>query len=98
MKIPMSWIADCVELPRELSPEAIEQAFVSIGFEVESIDLTGSDLTGPLVIGEVLEIEELEGHKKPIRYVALDCGEGSTRYVVCGARNFSVKFLILLIF
>ena len=89
MKIPMSWIAECVDLPQALSLEALEQAFVGIGFEVEGIDVTGSDITGPLVIGEVLEIEELEGHKKPIRYVALDCGEGSTRYVVCGARNFS---------
>ena len=90
MKIPMSWIAECVDLPQELSLEELEQAFVGIGFEVESIDVTGANLTGPLVIGEVLEIEELEGHKKPIRYVGLDCGEGSTRYVVCGARNFSV--------
>ena len=90
MKIPMSWISEVVDIPEKLSLEELEQAFVGIGFEVETIDVTGTDITGPLVVGEVLEIEELEGHKKPIRYVALNCGEGSTRYVVCGARNFAV--------
>ena len=86
----MSWIAEVVDLPENLSIEALEQAFVGIGFEVEEIEVTGGDITGPLVVGEVREIEELEGHKKPIRYVALDCGEAATRYVVCGARNFAV--------
>jgi len=95
MKIPMSWLADYVQLPEDLTEDAIEKAFVSVGFEVESIERTGADLTGPLVVAKVLTIEELEGHKKPIRYVSLDCGEGETRFVICGARNFEVNDLVV---
>ena len=95
MKIPMSWIAEFVELPTDLTLDAIEKAFVSVGFEVESIEQTGADLTGPLVVAKVETIEELEGNKKPIRYVGLDCGEGEVRYVICGARNFAEGDLVV---
>ena len=40
-------------------------------------------------------IEELTEHKKPIRYVGLDCGEKETRYVICGATNFEVGDVIV---
>ena len=90
MKLPLSWIREYVELPKDISLEALENAFVKVGFEIESIEVQGSELKGPLVVAEVKEIELLEGHKKPIRYVGLDCGEGSTRYVICGATNFAI--------
>ena len=95
MKAPLSWLREYAEIPAEISLEQLENAFVSVGFEVESIEVQGADLTGPLVVGKVLEIEELKEHKKPIRYVGLDCGEGSTRYVICGAQNFSVGDLVV---
>lgn len=90
MKLPLSWIREYLELPKDISLEALENAFVKVGFEIESIEVQGSELKGPLVVAEVKEIELLEGHKKPIRYVGLDCGEGSTRYVICGATNFAI--------
>src|SRR4051794_21803353 len=46
--------------------------------------------TGPLVVGKVLEIEELTGFKKAIRYTQVDVGESEPRGIVCGARNFAV--------
>lgn len=95
MKAPLSWLEDLVELPEGLSPEDIAQAFVNVGFEVESIDREGLELKGPLVVGRVLDIEELSGHKKPIRYVNLDCGEPTSRYVICGAQNFVVGDLVV---
>jgi len=95
MKIPLSWLREFAELPADCSPELIESAFVKVGFEVEEIILQGSDLTGPLVVARVESIEELTEHKKPIRYVGLDCGEGSTRYVICGARNFEQGDLVV---
>ena len=76
MKIPLSWLREFAALPRDCTPELIESAFVKVGFEVESIEVQGSGLTGPLVVAKVLSIEELTEHKKPIRYVGLDCGEG----------------------
>ena len=95
MKIPLSWVREFAAIPEEISLEVLENAFVSVGFEVEGIDLQGSDLTGPLVVGKVVAIEELTGNKKPIRYVELDCGEPKTRFVICGATNFSVGDLIV---
>ena len=37
MKIPLSWIRDFAAIPEDLSLEALENAFVNVGFEVEEI-------------------------------------------------------------
>ncbi len=95
MKIPLSWIREFSPIPQDISLEDLENAFVNVGFEVEGIDLQGRDLTGPLVVARVESIEELTGNKKAIRYVGLDCGEGSTRFVICGATNFVVGDLVV---
>lgn len=95
MKIPLSWLKEFVSLPAKVSAEVIAQAFVNVGFEIEEIDYQGKDLKGPLLVGKVVSIEELSGHKKPIRYVGLDLASGRTRFVICGARNFKVNDLVV---
>ena len=95
MKAPLSWLREFVNLPTDISIAEIEEAFVSVGFEVESVEVQGGDLTGPLVVGKVLTIEKVEGQKKPIRYVGIDCGESEVRYVICGATNFAVGDLVV---
>ncbi|NDA82417.1 MAG: phenylalanine--tRNA ligase subunit beta, partial [Actinobacteria bacterium] len=95
MLAPLSWLSEFVEIPRDATPESLAEAFVQVGFEVESIRKTGTDIHGPVVVGRVLEIEELTGHKKPIRFVTLDCGEKTSRGVICGARNFVVNDLVI---
>ena len=95
MKIPLSWVREFVDVPMDISLADLENAFVNVGFEVEGIEVQGSDLTGPLVVAKVETIEELSGNKKPIRYVGLDCGEGATRFVICGATNFAVGDLVV---
>ena len=95
MKIPLSWLKEYVTVPAKITSEQISQAFVKVGFEIESIEEQGADLKGPLVVGKVLSIEELSEHKKPIRFVGLDVGEKRTRYVICGARNFKVNDLVV---
>ncbi len=95
MRAPKSWISEYVNLPVNISDQEIADALVRVGFEVEEIIVQGADLTGPLVVGKVLAIEELKEHKKPIRYVELDCNEGQSRFVICGAQNFSVGDLIV---
>lgn len=95
MKIPLSWLREFVALPPKINSEQVSQAFVKVGFEVENIEEQGVDLKGPLVVGKVLSIEELSGHKKPIRFVGIDVGEKKTRYVICGARNFKVNDLVV---
>ena len=95
MRAPLSWIKEFVEIPKEITPEQIAEALIRVGFEVEEIIKQGADLTGPLKFAKVLSIEELTEHKKPIRYVGLDCGEGSERFVICGATNFAVGDVVV---
>lgn len=95
MRAPRSWIAEFVDLPATVSDADIVAGLERVGFEVEEVIVQGGDISGPLVVGRVLEIEELKEHKKPIRYVSLDCGEGEKRFVICGAQNFSVGDLVV---
>jgi phenylalanyl-tRNA synthetase beta chain len=88
MKVPLSWLSEYASINRTTKVTEIEDAFVSVGFEVESVDEQGANIKGPLVVGKVLSIQAVEGQKKPIRYVGLDCGEKETRFVICGATNF----------
>ena len=90
MKAPLSWLDEFVPGLAAHGPEDIAEKFVSLGFEVEDVIELKNSIKGPIVIGQVLSIEELTEHKKPIRYVGLDCGEKQTRYVICGARNFQI--------
>ncbi len=95
MLAPLSWIKEFVDIPATVTAREISDALIRVGFEVEEIIEQGADLTGPLVFAKVLSIEEITEFKKPIRYVGLDCGEGQTRFVICGATNFLVGDLVV---
>ena len=95
MRAPLSWIKEFVDIPAKVSADEISDGLIRVGFEVEEIIYQGADLTGPLKFAKVLSIEELTEHKKPIRYVGIDCGEKETRYVICGATNFAVGDMIV---
>ncbi|PRW63965.1 phenylalanine--tRNA ligase subunit beta [Actinopolyspora mortivallis] len=99
MRIPVSWLAEHLELPEETSAESLAEAFVRIGLEVEEVTHL-TPITGPLVVGRVAEVEELTGFKKPIRYCRVevgksDAGEELFRGIVCGATNFSAGSLVV---
>jgi phenylalanyl-tRNA synthetase beta chain len=94
VRVPIGWLAEHVDLPVGTTVEDLDTAFVRLGLEVEEIHRT-PQITGPLVVGRVLEIEELAGFKKPIRYTQVDVGEAGPRGIVCGARNFAVGDLIV---
>ena len=95
MLAPLSWIKEFVDIPSAVTAEEISDGLIRVGFEVEEIIVKGLDLTGPLVFAKVLSIEEIVEFKKPIRYVGIDCGEGTTRFVICGATNFSVGDVVV---
>ena len=95
MLTPLSWIKEFVDIPASITAQEISDALIRVGFEVEEIIEQGADLTGPLVFAKVLSIEEITEFKKPIRYVGIDCGEGTTRYVICGATNFGVGDMVV---
>jgi phenylalanyl-tRNA synthetase beta chain len=86
----MSWLREYVELPRSLSARELADALIRIGLEVEAVEEIGAGLSGPLVVGEVVGVEELTVYKKPVRWCRVDVGEGSARGVICGATNFAI--------
>jgi phenylalanyl-tRNA synthetase beta chain len=97
VRVPVGWLAEYVDIPAGTTIEDLDTAFVRLGLEVEEIH-RAEPVTGPLVVGKVLEIEELTGFKKPIRYTQVDVGEADAargggrdvRGIVCGATNFAV--------
>jgi phenylalanyl-tRNA synthetase beta chain len=96
VRVPVGWLAEYVDLPEGITVEQLDDVFVGLGFEVEAVHRP-EPTTGPLVTGRVLEIEELTGFKKPIRYCQVEVGEAragdggrDVRGIVCGARNFVV--------
>ncbi len=95
MHVSASWLAEHLggELPSD--PELIAEAFVRVGLEIEAVH-PPPEITGPLVIGRVLELEELTEFKKPVRFVRVDDGSTEPRGVICGATNFVVGDLVVL--
>lgn len=91
MRVPLSWLREYVELPADATGREVAERLVRAGLEVETVHESGVGLTGPLVVGHVLEIEELTGFKKPIRFCQVQVGPapGDTRGIICGARNFA---------
>jgi phenylalanyl-tRNA synthetase beta chain len=92
MRVPLSWLREYVDLPAGVTGREVAARLISAGLEVESVEQLGADLTGPLVVGRVLAIEELTEFKKPIRYCQVDVGTangtGEPQNIICGAVNF----------
>jgi len=98
MRVPLSWLAEYVELVPGSTPEDVHAALVQVGLEEE--DVHTFELQGPIVVGEVLEFtEEPQSNGKTIRWCqvrvapdgesAADGGD-AVHGIVCGARNFFV--------
>jgi len=91
MRLPLSWLLEYAAI--ELSPEdeagvaEMSRRLTAAGLEVESVEPVGLDISG-VVVGQVLDVEELTGFSKPIRYCGVDAGDGQERHVICGASNF----------
>ena len=96
MRIPLGWLAEFVDVTPGSTVADVHAALVKVGLEEEGSH--GFDLTGPIVVGEVLEfVEEPHSNGKTIRWcsvrvapegeTALD-GGAAVRGIVCGAHNF----------
>lgn len=103
MRAPLRWLADYTDLAPGARGLDVAASFVSVGLEEE--DLHGGDITGPIVVGRVLEIEQtVQKNGKPIRYCVVDVGahgqrltEGKHQEIVCGATNFEVDDLVVVV-
>lgn len=98
MRAPLSWINEFSPLVPGSTAEDVHAALVSVGLEEE--DLHSFQLTGPIVVGQVLDfVEEPQSNGKTIRWCqvrvaddgqpAADGGD-AVHGIVCGASNFKV--------
>ncbi|MCL8012666.1 phenylalanine--tRNA ligase subunit beta [Streptomyces sp. AS02] len=94
MRVPLSWLREYVDLPATETGRDVQAKLIAAGLEVETVEQLGDGLKGPLVVGQVLTIEELTEFKKPIRFCTVDVGQangtGEPQELICGARNFQV--------
>lgn len=101
MRVPLSWLREYVDLPAGETGRDVQAKLISAGLEVETVEQLGAGLKGPLVVGRVLTIEQLEGFKKPIRFCTVDVGSangtGEPQEIVCGATNFAVGDKVVVI-
>ncbi|OXR44277.1 Phenylalanine--tRNA ligase beta subunit [Nocardia cerradoensis] len=103
MRVAQSWLTETLQRTNpgwSLTPEELDAGFVRVGLEVEELDtlrpVTG-DIEHPLVVGRVAEITELTEFKKPIRFCKVDIGKPELQEIVCGARNFAVDDLVVVV-
>jgi len=84
MRVPLSWLADHVEL--DLKPAELADRLTFAGIEIETIDWVGEDLAG-ILVARVLEVTDHPDADRLV-LVRIEAG-GEDRWVVCGARNFA---------
>ena len=67
MRVPLSWLAEYVDLPSGATAESVMADLVRVGLEEEGVHRFG--VTGPIVVGEVLEFTpEAQSNGKTIRW------------------------------
>ncbi|MEV6432497.1 phenylalanine--tRNA ligase subunit beta [Nocardia sp. NPDC051463] len=103
MRVAQSWLTEIIRRTTpewSVTPEELDAGFVRVGLEVEEVDklerVTG-DIEKPLVVGRVAEITELTEFKKPIRFCKVDVGNPDLQEIVCGATNFAVGDLVVVV-
>ncbi len=72
-RIPLTWLGEHVELPATASALEVATDLSRVGLEEEAI--FGAQVTGPLVVGRVLElVKEPQKNGKTINWVRVDVG------------------------
>jgi phenylalanyl-tRNA synthetase beta chain len=84
MRVPLSWLADHVDV--DVSAADLAERLTFAGIEVETIHRVGEELAG-ILTARVLEIEQHPDADRLV-LVRIDAG-GEDRWVVCGVRNFA---------
>src|SRR3954466_10395077 len=93
MKAPVSWIRAYVDLPADVTTEELAARLTALGLKLEAVEKPGDQITGPLVVGQVLTMDpEPQKNGKTINWCTVDVGDangtGEPQGIVCGAHNF----------
>ncbi|MCW2806098.1 MAG: phenylalanine--tRNA ligase subunit beta [Marmoricola sp.] len=102
MRAPVSWIREYADLPADVPVEELAARLTALGLKLEAIERPGHDVTGPLVVGRVLTMEpEPQKNGKTINWCTVDVGDangtGEPQGIVCGAHNFTVGDLVVVV-
>ncbi len=102
MRAPVSWIREYVDLPAAVSTAQLAARLTALGLKLEAIDEPGQGITGPLVLGRVLSlVPEPQKNGKTINWCSVDVadanGTGEPQGIVCGAHNFAVGDLVVVV-
>jgi len=104
MRVPLSWLREYAQVPADASAEDVMADLVKVGLEEEDVHRPSDELSGPIVVGQVLSIEkEPQKNGKTINWCQVRVvpegteqilsGEGidpsGVRGIVCGAHNFA---------
>ncbi|MFC7402056.1 phenylalanine--tRNA ligase subunit beta [Citricoccus sp. GCM10030269] len=105
MRIPLSWLREFVPVPANATAEDVMADLVRVGLEEEDVHRPTDELSGPIVVGHVLEkVPEPQKNGKTINWCQVRVvPEGQTQTlteegidpsgvqgIVCGAHNFEV--------
>lgn len=103
MRVPLTWLAEYASLAPGATGREVAASFVAVGIEEEAVH--GGDITGPLVVGRVLDyVDEPQKNGKVIRWCHVDVGDhgqrrsdGIPQEIVCGAHNFEAGDLVVVV-
>jgi phenylalanyl-tRNA synthetase beta chain len=84
MRVPLSWLAEHVDV--NVSATTLADKLTFAGVEIETVDQVGEDLAG-ILTARVLEVKDHPDADRLV-LVRIDAG-GEDRWVVCGVRNFA---------
>lgn len=77
-------------LPAPQSFEAVSEALVRLGFEIDGTELCGYCGRGPLVVGQV-KTKVPHPDSDHLSICTVDVGQAEPLQIVCGASNFEVN-------
>ncbi|HET8562227.1 MAG TPA: phenylalanine--tRNA ligase subunit beta [Marmoricola sp.] len=102
MRAPVSWIRDYVDLPDDVTTDALAARLTALGLKLEATHRAGAEMRGPLVVGRVLTMEpEAQKNGKTINWCTVDVGDangsGDPQGIVCGAHNFQPGDLVVVV-
>ena len=87
MRVPLSWLADYVDL--ELAPRELAERLTVLGFEVKAVEQAGGDWSG-VVVGRVLAVER-HPNADTLWLTRVDAGGPEPLEIVCGAQNLACR-------
>ena len=105
MRIPLTWLREYAQVPAGATAEDVMSDLVKVGFEEEDVHRPLDEISGPIVVGQVLSKEpEAQSNGKTINWCTVRVvPEGASQTlsidgidpsgvqgIVCGAHNFEV--------